>query len=453
MKSSPILLVIILILLARVPSMAENKIDFATVDRLTYKYYNEKKWDSVIMIGKQALSHDIDYYYLRVRMGIAYFEKAKYFQAATHFKKARQFNSGDAFVADYLYRSFVYTNRNEEARTLRSDMRPEEQDTTLLSHGLLEHVHFETGYTISSEKAPEKLGPQVGNDSIYREQDLYGNYFYTNFGLKLSVSNRVGLSLAYNYLNFGKTKYIQYGRGEDYLQSDDTSFKYHVVQHEAYISAKVFLPWGIKIMPAFHLLYDSYPVFSNSNSLLKGNDTSFNNYLAALDVSKDMGRFNFVVHGSWSNLNNNKQKQIGLSLTYFPLGNLNFYGTSTVTAFFQGKEKRLLFSQILGTKITPWMWGEVNFYSGNYSHANIFNGSIVYNNSDIINYRGGATLVFIVGNHVRLSLIYQYLRKESQQLYYIKTQDQVTKEKIEIQQIKNNPYNTNTIIGGITWKL
>lgn len=96
------------------------------------------------------------------------------------------------------------------------------------------------------------------------------------------------------------------------------------------------------------------------------------------------------------------------------------------------------------------MWGEANFYYGNYTNANIFNGSVVYNNSDIIDYRGGASLLFVPWKHLRLSVIYQYFRKESQQLYYIK--DPVSGEINEIPQLKNNPYNTNTLIGGITWK-
>jgi hypothetical protein len=157
--------------------------------------------------------------------------------------------------------------------------------------------------------------------------------------------------------------------------------------------------------------------------------------------------------GSWSNLNGKKQKQISASLTCFPLGNLRLYGTTAVTGFFQGKSKRLLLSQVIGTQITPWMWGEADFYYGDYTNANIFNGSVVYNNSDIIDYRGGATLIFLAGKHLRISLTYQYFRKESQQYYYIKTQDPDTKEINEIIQTKNNPYNTNTLIGGITWKL
>ena len=71
------ILIILLISLASLSGTANN-LDFPTADMLTYRYYQEKKWDSVIMIGKQALRQDIDFYYLRVRLGIAYFEKQEY---------------------------------------------------------------------------------------------------------------------------------------------------------------------------------------------------------------------------------------------------------------------------------------------------------------------------------------------------------------------------------------
>ncbi|MCX6304517.1 MAG: hypothetical protein NT040_06080 [Bacteroidetes bacterium] len=497
MKYSLIFILVLSATLAGRPLMASTKLDFTTVDMLTYRCFQEKKWDSVIVVGKQALRQNIDYYYLRVRMGISYFEKADYFPAATHLKKARQFNSGDAFVADYLYKTYAYSNRHEEARILRAAMPVKEQDTTLLSHGFLQQVHFETGYTISSNRAPDNLATLMDTDSIYGEQDLYGNSMYSSLALKLKITNRLGLSLAFNYLNFAKTKYIQYGRVEDQLQNIadsswgkfyhytfprvvyDTSFTYHVTQYEGHIGATAVLPWGLKVMPAFHFIHVSYPVISSSYQLQRvtdtgyftaadgkyttfpfdriiysysSNDTSFNNFVAALRLTKDAGIFSIGVHGSWSNLNGKKQKQVGASLTCYPLGNLDFYGTTTFTGFMQGKVKRLLLSQVLGAKITPWMWGEANFYYGDYTNANIFNGSIVYNNSDIIDYRAGGTLVFLIGKHMQLSLIYQYFRKESTQIYYENTVDPDTHETTQSQQTRNNPYNTNTLIGGITWK-
>ena len=476
---------------------AAESLDFRTVDELTYRFYIEQKWDSVILIGKKALKQNIDYYYLRVRMGVSYYEKQEYFPAITHLKKARKFNSGDPFVSDYLYRSYLYSNQDQEAQLLKAKMSKETGETRDTKNGFVEQAHFEGGYTISSDRSPDNLSDLMGSDSIYGEQDLYGNNLYSNLGLKLRISNRVGLSIAYNYLNFNKTKYIQYGRGEaqldtiidrplskDYFYSypwkiHDTAFKYNVIQQEGHVGASIGLPYGIKAVAALHLVHVSYSEINPSyrfDSLsdttyyskidssyhlfnypsveysFTEKDTSFNNWVVYLGVSKNLGIFNIGLSGSWSNLNNLTQKQIGGSLTYYPLGNLNLYGTTTLTGFFQKNDNRLLFSQVVGGKITPWMWLEGNLFWGDYTNANIYNGSVVYNNSDIIKYRIGANLVFNIGDHLQLSLIYQYFRKESQQLYYIKTTDPDTHEINEIPQIKNNLYNTNTIIGGITWK-
>lgn len=472
--------------------------DFRSVDSLTFRYYNEQKWDSVIHVGKQALRQNIDYYYLRVRMGISYFQKQSYFTAVTHLEKARKFNSGDPFVNDFLYRAYLYTQREEEARVLKSSLpKPEAgvpgagQET---GNSFLHSAHFESGYTLSSNANPKNLATLMGTDSLYGEQDLYGNNFYTSLGVTMWLSKRINITLAYNYLKFNKTKYIRYGRLEDHFlgtadsswgtmylwsfpyMSYDTSFSYHVNQHEGHFGLSWSLPKGFKILPAFHLLAVNYPItsvkldtvtvadpyfymdydstlvsfpFTRKSYSSSQRDTSFMNYVIALGITKEIGIFNIGIYGSWSNLNGRKQKQAGVSLTYYPMGNLNFYGTTTFTGFFEKKGGRLLISQVLGAKITHWLWIEGNFYYGDFTNANIFNGSVVYNNSDKIDYRGGASLVFPVGRHLQFSILYQYFRKESKQIYYVHNPDNTINK---TPQIVYNPYNTNTIIGGITWK-
>ena len=103
MKKTLFFLLLTLVSCMGTPLTAAVKLDFSTVDMLTYRCFIEKKWDSVIVVGKQALSQDIDYYYLRVRMGISYYEKADYFLATVHLKKARQFNGADPVIPNYLY--------------------------------------------------------------------------------------------------------------------------------------------------------------------------------------------------------------------------------------------------------------------------------------------------------------------------------------------------------------
>jgi len=496
--------IIIQVLFVANLGMSQAKLDFKAVDELTDRYFKEQKWDSIISIGHKALRQNIDYYYLRVRMGISYFEKQKYIPAATCLRKARSFNSSDSTVTDYLYWSYLYSNLEGDARFLKPFLPKVEWETQKVNGGFLEQINFAGGYTLSSDKSsviiPDlagKFGPKGDND-YYGEQDVYGNSFICNLGLKLRVMKRIELSLAYNYLNLDKSTYIKDGHFRDRLMgtSDssggkvyhysypwitrDTSLHNSINQHEGNLGIIVTLPAGFKIQPNFHLIHVSYTEpnvifraktsndtdfysstkytyhpFTHYNYTFNQKDTSFYNYVISLLVTKDITIFNIGLFLSWSNLNGQTQEQAGIALTYYPLGNLHFYGTSAITGFLQGSENRIFLNQILGAKVIKWWWLEGNLYWGNYTNANIFNGSVVYNNSDKIDFSTGVSLFFFAGKHLQLSLIYQYLSEESPCLFDLKRPIPGTVPlKINDQtQITNIKYYTNNLIGGITWKL
>ena len=432
----------------------ETSIDFQTADALTYRYYMEQKWDSVIYIGKQALKNDIDYYYLRTRLGLSYYALKHYIPAITHLAKAREFDTSDPVVADYLYYACLLANRTEEARILIPSLTRESRPAAESVNRVVEQAGVEIGYVLSSNNTPIQTPDLMGPDSIYGETDLYGNYFYAHAGLKFHISNRIKLTTGYNYLNFSKLKYIQYVPYTVPKQNFDTSFSYNISQNEGYAGLSWYLNKGLRILPAFHFINVRYPntrvTFDNFAYRFTRTDTSFWNFMAGLTVSKEFGRVTLDLSGSWSNINNLSQKQIGGAITWYPLGNLNLYTYTTLTGFFQKNEKRLLLSQMIGVKITPWFWTEGSFYYGDFTNANILNGLIVYNNSDAIDYKGGVNLIFLAGKHVQLSLIYQYTQKESKQYYF--TVNPTTKEVSSKPKILYNPYNTHSIFGGITWK-
>ncbi len=92
-----------LIYLAVPGTIAQEPMDFSTINNETYRLYLAGEWDSVIVVGKTALKQEIDYYYLRMRMGIAFHEKKNFRRAASHFNKALNFNPGDPLALEYLY--------------------------------------------------------------------------------------------------------------------------------------------------------------------------------------------------------------------------------------------------------------------------------------------------------------------------------------------------------------
>ena len=469
--------------------------DFKTVDTETYRLFQEQKWDSVILIGKSALRENIDYFYLRLRMGISYFEIKKYVQAIEHLGKAHEFNSIDPIAIEYLYDSYILAGRNSDARVLVDKMPAMLKDKLQPRLNLLDNVHLEGGYTFSSDNKGLDNPSLMGNDSIYGEQDLYGNHSYLNLDLTLNLTSRISLTLAYNYLNFSKRKYFQYGYYQDHLDSttnfwwgylnhyslhkkvDSYQMDYSVNQHELYLGSTFQLPGGIKLMPAFHLIYSSsdepmadyrgetisdtifFDTITPETRVYNFQQATYSfpqknkrliNYLFSFMLTKDFSIFTSGLAGSFSNLNKMNQTQITWSLTYYPWGRSNFYGNSTFMALFQEGKSELVFQQVVGGKILPGLWVEGSAIIGDLTNANLINGFIVYNNTDKINYRLGANVVYSLTKHLDISIIYQYFSNKSIHLYYTTDPGDLSQPVKPV--TENNKYKTNTIIGGITWK-
>jgi hypothetical protein len=83
--------------------------NYTYYDTLTYRLYTQSKWDSLISTGDEAINQGIDYYYLRMRLGIANYNMEKYSPASEHFEKANEMNSNNV-VLEYLYNSYLYSN-------------------------------------------------------------------------------------------------------------------------------------------------------------------------------------------------------------------------------------------------------------------------------------------------------------------------------------------------------
>lgn len=89
---------------------AQDRSGFKQIDSLTYSAYINKNYKELFEIGEKAIKQDIDYFYLRMRLGIAHFQQYQYRLAAKHFEQALQFNSSDSLAIEYLYYSHKYSN-------------------------------------------------------------------------------------------------------------------------------------------------------------------------------------------------------------------------------------------------------------------------------------------------------------------------------------------------------
>ncbi|MEI6750282.1 MAG: tetratricopeptide repeat protein [Bacteroidales bacterium] len=483
-------------LLISVKSYGSHTNTYAYYDSLTYDLYTHQQWKKLTVAGKEALSNGFDYYYLRVRLGIACYHLQNYRQSITHFRKALQFNSSDSFALEYLYYDLIETGQKEEAILLAS------QNPSALSaiagsgKNPFEFFFAEGGYTpdaISGHR-PQEL---MGNDSIYGEEDTYAGESYFHAGTSLHILPSLSCYLGYSNLGIDKEKHFSGSTVVNHLDSInktiyslnyfysfpgklfDTLIPYNVKQNEFYITTSWIPRPGYSITPAFHYINGITQTYTSEYQLLPRADTSYllasdnkwyfindtvsrykigqqvnkySNYVISLAASKEWRNFSFGINVTYASLTTyGKQKQLGLNATWFPFGNLNLYATTSLTGFFYKKDKRLIFDQLVGGRIAPKLWLEGLFTLGNLSLYNEKNAFIAYNLADRIKLRTGANLIITLGRHIDLSLMYRFYTKEYDYLYYRKPPVGSPPGSIPI--TNTIKYNNQSIIGGIKWKL
>ena len=469
-----------------------QKPDFKYIDKKTYDLYFQQKWDSLIIVGKAGIKNDIDYYYLRYRMGMAYYYKGKYIKAIQHFEKARKLNTMDSTLYEMLYYSYVFSNRNSDAKVIskkftesqfqriilnRENNKVSSQNSenftissnqnldSILSSAekmkVFESVYTEGGYVISnnlklnSDKAAPRT-PGKPDTSFRNETDLYGNEIYFHLGIQHRIGKSITLYHGYNYINFTKLKTSK----TNIIKTDE----YHLVQNEYYLKAIINIKNVINIIPAFHYINVSsttfYPYINTSTMpptwVYPENTLKLNNFVGSLTISKDFSIFSPSISISFSNLNNTYQSQAGLSFGIYPLGNLDLFSFTSATAFFQGKgiggmfkntpysEKRLILSETIGGKLYKNLWGTASFYYGNMQNFNDKNAFVVYNTSDKINYKLDVSLLFVISKRFDISLTYGFSDMETPLLRYTNP---------TIYSTTYLKYQNNSIIGGFKWKI
>ena len=413
-------------------------------DSITFALYEKQQWSELIEVGEAAIKNGIDFYYLRMRLGIARYEQHNYRHAAPHFEKAIAFYPGDQLATEYLYYSFLFAGRKSDSRRII----PLLTETTRARMGLskssfLNEIYFEGGPGISDyDDLKKNWSRSAKTDTIYSSTTYFKGYNYYHGGIRLNIFPKLSIYQGYSLLNAPAQQNIRYNKTER------ESFERTAVQNEYFANAELQLPKGFKIIAASHFLWLNYKyrlAYYDSQIYDLAFDTlgiSVDDYILSLSVSKDFSFGAINLTGTYGEMDNEIVKQLGASFTYYPFGNLNFYGTTGIVNFMDTTDNRTIFTQEIGGKISKNLWLEGNVTIGqlqNYAEKNAF---VVYNAPEDINNKFEAVLIYAAPKHLEISLRYRYLQRESGKLVYLDYDNS------EI--IKTN-YPFHSIIGGIKW--
>jgi len=435
----------------------ENQLDFAAVDRITYEMYTQQRWDELTKYGKKAIKSGIDYYYLRMRVGIAFYELEKYLNAQNHFLKALDFNSNDPDALLYLYYCYRFTGRQSDEDRIKKRI-PERISKKFGIHEgkKIEFLYFETGPSLTNNQSKNGNLNLDGEANIYGENTFLRGGYYNALGLKHRITT--GVRFYYSYLNIiqGKTKQIMQN---DTLVIND---EFPLIQNQIYINATIGLKKQFSFTPAFHFLNTSYTtIYAKYDEINKTydyfeNKVKYNAYIIHLLAQKDISIFSFGLFGGLSNLNEKDQVQTGLSVAIYPEGNLNLYSYSKFMVHYQdnkqgrGTTTRFIYHQMIGLKVFKGFWAEAFATFGELENYYEKNAYVVYNIPDKILFKWGVDILYKVNDKVVLTLEYQNLYREGVFLTYDESEDNLA---VYIPDYRAYTYNNHIIIGGIKWKL
>ena len=419
----------------------------ADIDRNTYELYLDASWKKLLSAGEEALEQGIDYYYLRMRLGIAAYELEDYSKAIRHFKKALEFNSADDSAMEYLYFAYSFYGRDIEARKTAQGFSTFLKDklsydrSTVRSFSLNATGSFLQDHDIIYEYSPDEVPAVDGFQSVTR------NFMHFGASLEHDAGNLFKINHSVGYLSKSYLSYIQEG-AETYLERDAG-----LSQFQYYLSGRILLGNGTFMVPAVHYVNVVIPyettVAGRGRTTFQVQQYSLShNVAASLGFEKYFGKIKPALAAGYSYINREPQLQGSFTLSWFPAGNLNLYSISGIARYSvlseNEKDGEWILSQEIGFRAFPGLWVELG---GSWGERENFAGShayLVYNDPLLTKEEYGLALIApLFERGIELSLHYNFAQKESRFIQENGGAD-----------ILINPvdFNTHKISGGIKWK-
>ncbi|MEY2828533.1 MAG: hypothetical protein RIQ33_391 [Bacteroidota bacterium] len=393
----------VIIILLNFAAHAQKRMTAGHLDTLTYKKYLNGDWDAVLKYGKNATKHHIDFYYLRCRLGYAYYMKKQYRASANEYEKALKLYPQGTEALEYLYFCYI-ENQEFDRASLTYKKFSSEQKTRIHDY-----------------RVP-----------IIKNIQMTAGVKHTNVSQSLRDLNFTSASIGH-YVAPGLSLFHQYSG----LQQD--AYSSSIRQHQYYVSAHLPLKKGWQIMPAFHYIKTNVlpvtPTPPNTGSLAMLDSTS--SMLAGILISKATKKIEVGYNFSFSNFNSGTQIQNSLFVYAFPLNNNNLTIGVTLSALNQSKtftiqtiEKLKRNQTRIITKDSSATWQnfiprfQINykpikqfeiqaFYIlPNSINNNELNGLIANNSIDVTKQRLGAHLQWNIYKTVSVYADYQFENKQ-----------------------------------------
>lgn len=358
-------LIIALLLVLPFTLKAQQALTYHSVDSLTYRYYMNGNWNELIKTGKQALAQNIDFEWLRQRMGYAYFIKADYYASQKQYEKALKFN--ESYIShEYLYYCGLNTGNPANARYHASNLSPE---------------------------VKEKL--KITESEVISSIDLEYNYKTSNYAERSNPSYmRAGINSWLGY------RVSLYQSVSNYKQVIDSS----AIKQTDYLAS---LNWSLNshtsLTAAYHYLSTSVERYKYPGHLVYGS------------LNTRINRYSFGFNGSFFRYNLSSTIQVGMNAGLAVPGKSGLYFNTAFNGLLDQNTPRLIFSQIAGIRVFKSVWAQGLITLGNIQNYTDQGGLYVYNSLDPTVIRTGGSLFWYAGKKITFYGNYLYDTKQVEQ--------------------------------------
>ncbi|PKP22223.1 MAG: hypothetical protein CVU05_04785 [Bacteroidetes bacterium HGW-Bacteroidetes-21] len=446
--------------------MAQSTLTFTQVDVSTYKAWEEARWRDLIDTSEIAIDQGIDYFYLRLRTGIAYQKLKRDRKAMIHFAKALEFNSGDPLAKQYYISACVNSGDFHTAAwaDTSSGKRPHRIIAIIPELGQSSNDAYESLKTVYEKP---------NNRNMLMEKELSGPFQYASFTLIHELSPQWQIDQNISWLQMEKFQQVQYDKttllnpGHITLENSFTT-----QQFSWYINPKYYPSPNREV--AFYLhsfLVVSNPVdYSIKDVILPpmppvGSPTpSPVDFILSIDTAKHTD-FEFSTGISFkknhlyftrdwqTNIykgSNSIHLQTGLTYTIYPFAKPRFSMASSVYGNL-GRESGFVFKQNFRYK--PFSFFEVELYGlmGNMTYFTDNNGATIYNLPDPMRLKAGMNIMLTPFKKLVFFGGYTFSQSNTQVIWNDFAGKRNNGDLILNQSVNSYFYNNKLIFGGILW--
>lgn len=393
-------------------SAQSQNLTIEQVDRSTYESYMNKDYDNTIKLGNEALKQGIDFYFLRYRIGVSYYEKKNYEAAISHLEKAKSFQSDDPILMEYLYYAYVFSNHEAKAALLAETFSPELKDKIKYNPKIFKSVEVEAGVLFTNNYDKFKNADLKGTNNLGRGT-FYSDVLFGNVLIENQFSPKFKLKNNFSYVSNTSNDIIQLALPAPTTRiytNKNNYFQWNAIG--SYFINDFTISIGAGLYNSSSVIYTVLPPNNPQGQPVSSSTISSSNYSGSISVSK---RFKYLAPSlsfSYTNLLDINTLTTEGSLTYYPFGNLNFYGNSKLAYVTNSFDKNSIFTQLLGVKLTKKIWLEGFGAIGNHQNYISENGLFTFNTPDQINWYVGSNLNIYL-NRFEIGLGYGIQERES----------------------------------------